>query len=83
MMDTAAKRFSAQLTSLPFRGVATPPDNATSPGDRFALAYQYSGLVTVTIPSAVCIYVGSATITAPKATSQIATANATGYFKCM
>lgn len=82
-MDTAAKRFSAQLTSLPFRGVATPPDGASSAGDRVALAYQYSGLVTVTTPSAVCIYVGTSHIAASKATSQIATSRATGYFKCM
>ena len=82
-MDTAAKRLTAQLISLPFRGIATPPDNTTSAGDRVALAYQYSGLIEVTTPSAVCIYVKTSHIAASRATSQIATAKATGYFKCM
>jgi len=64
-MDTAAKRFTAQLISLPFRGIATPPDNTTSAGDRVALAYQYSGLITVTTPSAGFIRLTAANIDIP------------------
>jgi len=80
-MDTAAKRLTAQLISLPFRGIATPPDNTTSPGDRVALAYQYSGLVTVTTPSAGFIRLTAANIDIPYSSGFLAVAVADGSIR--
>lgn len=64
-MDTAAKRLTAQLISLPYRGIATPPDNTTSAGDRVALAYQYSGLVTAVAPTVKFVRLTAANIDIP------------------
>jgi hypothetical protein len=48
-MDTAAKRFTAQLISLPFRGIATPPNSVSTAADRVAIAYRYSGSFGTTV----------------------------------
>ena len=77
-MDTEAKRFTAQLISLPYRGIATPPDNTTSAGDRVAIAYQYSGLVTVTTPTAGFICLNSETIGVPSSDGSISIPDSTG-----
>lgn len=70
-MDTAAKRFSAISVSLPFRGIQTPPDGASSAADRYAIAYLYAFVSTAPAAGFICVRVSKSYISAPSATGSI------------
>lgn len=44
-MNTAAKRFSALLLTLPFRGPMVVPSGTVTQGERQAFAFAYSGIL--------------------------------------
>ena len=48
-LDTQAKRASAVMISLPFRGILPAPDGSIGSADRQHLAFLYAGIAASTL----------------------------------